>query len=208
MRTGFALLVAVWLANASAPTAAETMRFNITRNDEPIGTHTIEINRTGAETSVNISTDLAVNVLFFTAYRLQQRESERWLDDHLVALRSTSDNNGQRHKVAVATKGPDLELDVDGKTSKLDKDIVPASLWNPDFLRHAVVLDPQDGTVTSISVVDGGREALRLRGRAVQAHHYTVKGRRPQEVWYDDRGRLVRVKIIGSDGSVILFNPA
>jgi hypothetical protein len=157
---------------------------------------------------VNITTDLAVNVLFFTAYHLEQKESERWSDGHLVALRSTTDNNRARHKVGVAMKGSDLELDADGKKTRLDKDIVPASMWNPEFLRHAVVLDPQDGKITPITVTDGGLDHPTVGNRTLQAHHYTVKGRYSEEVWYDDRGRLVRVKIIGSDGSLILYKPA
>jgi hypothetical protein len=150
MKAVFTFLAALWLANvflASANTeaAAETMRFTITQNDDPIGTHTVEINRTDTETTVNITTELAVNVLFFTAYHLEQKESERWVDGHLVALQSATDNNGARHKVTVAMRGSELTLDADGKKSRLDKDIVPASFWNPEFLRHAVVLDPQDG---------------------------------------------------------------
>jgi hypothetical protein len=196
------------VANANTQAAAETMRFTITRNDDPIGTHTIEINRTGTETTVNITTELAVNVLFFTAYHLEQKANEWWIDGHLAALHSITDNNGARHKVAVMMKGSDLELDADGKKSRLDKDVVPASLWNPEFLRHSVVLDPQDGQVAPIRVVDGGLERLRVGNRTLQAHHYTVKGRYSQDVWYDGRGGLVRVKIVGSDGSVILYKPA
>jgi hypothetical protein len=59
-----------------------------------------------------------------------------------------------------------------------------------------------------MTVVDGGLENLTVGNRTLQAHRYTVKGRYSQDVWYDDRGRLVRVKIIGSDGSVILYKPA
>jgi hypothetical protein len=87
MRTALAILAAFWLvANAGARAAAETMRFAITRNGDQIGTHTIEVKRAGAGTSVDITTDLAVNVMFFTAYRLQQKASERWVNGHLVAL--------------------------------------------------------------------------------------------------------------------------
>jgi hypothetical protein len=205
MRTAIAILAALWLiANAGTEAGAETLRFVITRNGDPIGKHTIEINRAGPETSVDIRTDLAVNVLFFTAYRLQQRAGERWIDGHLVALNSTTDNNGTRHKVSVAMKGSELELNADGKISRLDSDVVPSSLWNPDFLKHSKVLDTQDGEVTPVVVVDKGLERI----RSIQAHHYVMKGRYTQEVWYDDRGHLVQVKMTVSDGSVILYKPA
>jgi Family of unknown function (DUF6134) len=207
VRTVLAIFGALWLTNASKPAAAETMQFTITRNGDPIGTHTIEINRAGPETTVNITTDLAVTVLFITAYRLQQRGGERWVTGHLVALNSTTDNNGTHHKVAVMMKGSDLQLNADGKVSRLDKDIVPSSPWNPEFLRHSTVLDTQDGRLSPVSVGDQGLEQLAIRTRTISAHHYAIKSRYSEDVWYDQRGRLVQVKIIGSDGSIILYKP-
>src|ERR1700732_3669196 len=63
-----ALLVAATMA---AQMPSEAMRFAIMRNGEQIGAHAIEINRTGPQTNVRITTDLVVKVLFVTAYRLQ-----------------------------------------------------------------------------------------------------------------------------------------
>jgi hypothetical protein len=41
----------------------------------------------------------------------------------------------------------------------------------------------------------------------MKAHYYEIKGRYSQDIWSDERGRLVQVKLIGSDGSVILYKP-
>jgi Family of unknown function (DUF6134) len=207
MRTALVILGALWLAsNAAFPATAETLNFVITRNGDPIGASTIEMNRTGADTTVHTTTGLAVNVLFFTAYRFQQKTSERWSNGHLVALNSTTDNNGARHKVAVRVKGDQLELYADGENSPLERDIVPSTLWNPDFLKHSTMLDVQDGQVMPVTVVDDGVDKLRVGGQVVPAHHYTINGRYSEGAWYDDQGRLVQVKIIGRDGSIILYN--
>src|SRR5262249_26597015 len=55
----------------------------------------------------------------------------------------------------------------------------------------------------------GGARASRRRRcrRAVSAHHYTIRDRYSPEVWYDHDGCLVRVKVIGPVGSVILYIP-
>ena len=157
MKTALVILGALWLAsNAVIQASAETLNFVITRKGDPIGTSTIEINRTGANTNVDTTTDLAVNVLFFTAYRFEQKTSERWSNGHLVALNSTTNNNGARHKVAVRMNGDQLELYADGENSLLDSDIVPSTLWNPDFLKHSMMLDVQDGQVMPVTVVDDG----------------------------------------------------
>jgi hypothetical protein len=64
--------------------------------------------------TVTTTTDLAVDVLFFTAYRFKQTTTERWNNGHLVSLNSTTDNNGTRHKVAVRSNGDQLQLTADG----------------------------------------------------------------------------------------------
>src|SRR6516165_8164442 len=170
----------------------ETMRFAIMRNGEQIGVHAIEIRRNGQETNVRITTDLTVKVLFVTAYRLQHSSTERWMNGQLVALDSTTDNNGVRHKVSATRGMSGLEVEADGKTSHVDQNVFPASLWNPDLIRHETALDTQDGQVDPISVTDDGSEDLRLGARALKAHHYEIKGRYAQNIWYDERGRLVQ----------------
>jgi hypothetical protein len=198
------LLVAATMA---AQIPSETMRFAIMRNGEQIGTHAIEISRTGMETNVRITTDIVVKVLFVTAYRLQHSATERWMNGQLAALNSTTDNNGTRHKVSATLGTSGLEVEADGKTSRADKNIFPASLWNPELMRRKTALDTQDGQVDPIAVTDDGMEDLSFGARAVKAHHYEIKGRYSQDIWYDERGRLVQVKLIGSDGSVISYMP-
>jgi hypothetical protein len=208
MRTALVLLGVIWLAsNAVSPAAAETMRFEIARNGDPIGTSTIEINRNGDDVTVRTATHVDVNVLFFTAYRFGQMTTEHWNNGHLVNLDSTTDNNGTRHKVAVRLNGDQLQLTADGKVSRLDNDIVPSTLWNPEFLRHSEMLDVGDGKVMHVSVTDEGVDTLDLGDDQVRAHHYTLKARYTQGLWYDDDGRLVQMRLIGPDGSTILYTP-
>jgi hypothetical protein len=194
-------------ATRVAAQPAETMRFAIMRNGEQIGTHAIEISRKGAETDVRVTTDLAVKIFFVTAYRLQHSATERWMNGQLVALDSTTDNNGVRHNVSATRRTSGLEIEADGKTSQVDQNVFPASLWNPELVRHKVALDTQDGRVDPFSVTDDGSEDLRFGERALKAHHYEIKGRYSQDIWYDERGRLVQVKLIGSDGSEISYRP-
>jgi len=202
-----ATLCGLMPATRVAAQPSETMRFAIMRNGEQIGTHAIEINRKGPETDVRVTTELAVKVLFVTAYRLQHSATERWMNGQLVALDSTTDNNGVHHNVSATRGKSGLEVEADGKTSHVDQNVFPASLWNPELMRRKAALDPQDGQVDPISVKDDGSEDLRLGDRALKAHHYEIKTRYSQDIWYDERGRLVQVKLIGSDGSEISYKP-
>jgi hypothetical protein len=170
-----AAIVALLLLIAEAPASAETLRYAIMRNGDQIGTHTVEITRKGAEIAVSLNTNLAVKVLFITAYHLQHLDSEHWVNGRLVALKSSTDNNGTKHSVSVVAKPSGLELDADGKTSQLDPNTVTGSLWNADILHHMQFLDAQDGQVLPLTVIDDGSEDVTIAGRPVKAHHYTLK---------------------------------
>jgi hypothetical protein len=85
--------------------------------------------------------------------------------------------------------------------------VIPASVWNAALVRQTVALDPQDGSVTPIAVVDHGEEPLVLEGRPTTAHHYSISTGIPQDVWYDEHDRLVKVELVGSDGSKIEYRP-
>ena len=185
----------------------DKMRFTITRNDEPIGTQAIEINRAGAETSVSVATDLSVKVMFVTAYRFEQTEKERWVNGKLVGLTSATNANGERHEVQVTANATGLDVKADGKVSRVDQNIMPASFWNPELLARPTLLDTQAGKTAPLTVRDNGMEDLKINRQVVKARHYTVSSMFSQDVWYDSQARLVQSKMVASDGSVIMYRP-
>ncbi len=195
----------VLLLGMATQASAETIRFAIVRNGEQIGTHVVEINRAGQETSVKIATDLDVKVLFVTAYRLQHRATEKWVEGRLVAMSSNTDNNGTRHRVSVSETPAGMEIHADGKSSKADSSLVPGSLWNLELLHRKVMLDAQDGQILPLAVVDHGSQQVTVKSKVVKAHHYTLKSKWVQDVWYDDQDRLVKASLIASDGSEVLY---
>lgn len=206
IRLGVAVVVPLILFMSGAPALPETRRFEITRNGDPIGTHVIEVNRSGNEFLVSVVTDLTVKVLFVTAYRLQIAASERWANGRLIALNSTSNNNGARHVVSAAARGSRLEVTVDGKESIfVDSNVMPNSFWNAEFLRRPIMLDAQDGQVMPVSVRDLGEEDLTINASVIRARRYTVTSRYSQDVWYDDQSRLVQARLVARDGSVITY---
>src|ERR1700678_3956572 len=113
----------------AAEPGAETMKFAVVRNGTQIGTHTIELRRSGPEILVNQSTQIVVKVLFVTAYHFEQTESERWSNNHLAAMESVANDTGTEHKFTVRLKGTVLMVDGDGKTNQVSTTTLPASLW-------------------------------------------------------------------------------
>jgi hypothetical protein len=192
-------------AAAHAETQPETMKFAVMRNDTQIGTNTINVGRSGADTNVEIVTHISVGMAFLTLYKFDQTETEEWANGQLLALTAVTDDNGTLHKTSASNRDGSLVVDGDGQIQKAAASLVPLSLWNTAFLGQSVALNPQDGRIVPVSVVDRGEDDLVVAGRAERAHHYMIKSAYSEDVWYDADSRLIKVELRGSDGSTIRY---
>ena len=192
-------------AVAGTEPAATSLNFTVMRNGEPIGATTMRISRDGGATVADIVTHIQVKIAYITVYRYDQRETERWVDGKLVAMSSLTDDNGTVHKVSATRSGEVLSVEADGKVAEVDPGLFPVSLWNASLLQTTIAINPQDGQLTPVSVVDHGEEPLMLRGQPTTAHHYSIRTSFPQDVWYDHQHQLLKVELRGSDGSRIQY---
>lgn len=190
---------------AHAASATETMKFAVTRDDAPIGTNTIDVIRKGAETSVQIVTHVAVGMAFFTLYKFDQTETELWTNGRLLAMNAVTDDNGTLHHTNANCHDGKLVVEGDGPVQNLATTVLPASLWNSAMLSQNVALNPEDGKLVPVSVVDRGEDNLTVAGRPERVHHYLLKTIFAQDVWYDDGHRLVKMELKGADGSTIRY---
>ena len=204
------LLSAAALFSSSAAPAepmAETLRFEVMREGQQIGTNTIELRRNGSETTVQMMTQVQVKIAFVTVYRFEQTETERWVGGKLMALSAVTNDNGTMHRVKATRANDRLTIEADGKTTEVAGNTIPASLWNPLLLEKTVAFNPQDGTMMPIAVTDRGVDQLVVQGRAKRTRHYVINSTFPQDVWYDDARQLVKVELKVSDGSTIRYQP-
>jgi hypothetical protein len=213
MRTLWLILGTVLLSMAVLPAIAQaepvstTTNFAIVRDGDQIGTCSFRLHRNGRETTAQYVSHIQVKLAFITVYRFDQTETERWVDGRLVALNSVTDDNGTVHKVKATSRGDVLSVDADGTVTEVDPSLMPVSLWNAALVQKTTALNPQDGSIVPLSVVDHGKEQLLLQGRAETAHHYSIKTTFPQDVWYDEQQHLIKVALRGSDGSKIEYQP-
>jgi len=209
MKTGLLILAALAALGAMQwPAAAETIRFAVMRDGQPIGSNTIELQRNGAETTVRMVTRIQVKIAFLTVYRFDQTETERWVDGRLVALDAVTDDNGTPHRVSATSSNGKITVNADGKTSEIAGTTIPASYWNAALLGKTIALNPQDGALVPVAVTDRGEDHVLVQGRPKRARHYVIRTTFPQDVWYDEHRQLVKVELKASDGSTIRYQPA
>ena len=92
LRIAVATLAAVFVVGASASLAkaAETLSYTVTRDGSTIGTHAVTIDQSGAQTKVGVETDIAVKVLFVTAYKFKHASQELWSNGDRKSTRLNS----------------------------------------------------------------------------------------------------------------------
>lgn len=206
----FALLLSLFIlviapALAQQPVAPTQIRhvYDITHNGNKIGTDVVEIDKEGDKTTVKFTTHISVVVMFIEAYRFDHSGVETWTAGHFVSYKSRTNDNGTKHTISAMVVGDKLDLTADGQHSELPQVILPATLWNNDFIGSTEIIDADKGTILSIKVQDLGDEVIELGGAEVHAHHYKITGDFPRDIWFDE-DVPVRIKLIGSDHSTVL----
>ena len=205
-RIACAALAGVIIAGAAQ---AETLNYTVLRDGKTIGTHAVTIEHNGAETQVGVETDIAVKVLFVTAYKFKHASKETWSNGHLVSITSTTDDDGVAKKLDARAENGAIIVDstVKGqeRRQKADAATLPASLWNPATVSQSALLNTLDGQVMTIAVEDMGTEAVETGGAPLNAHHYALSGELTRELWFDDAGRLVRMRFPDKTNTEIVY---
>jgi hypothetical protein len=206
MRAALIIFWSVMLAGAAAAEPShETLKYTVVRKGEQIGTHTVEIRRKDVETTVNIATQVAVKVAFITAYSFRQNNTERWVNGRLASLRAMTDNNGARSKLEVNAGTQGLRIQADGKSLSAPPETMPASLWNPALMKQSVAINTVDGSMMPLKITSKGVEELSTPSGPAKARRFNMQGVFDQDLWYDEQGRLVQLKLKGTDGSDVFY---
>lgn len=179
--------------------------FAVMRGDDQIGTNTISLERNGLETNVQIVTHVAVKALFLTLYHFDLTETEHWLNGRLLAMTSDTNDNGTIYKTNANNSGTTLLVQNGSGEKRVAASTVPISLWNEALLGQSEAIDPKNGNIVPLKVVDRGLESLVIGGHTVRAHHYLVTTTFSQDVWYDSDNRFLKLQMKASDGSTIRY---
>lgn len=172
------------------------------RKGSPIGEYRIDVSQRGKFTVADITTTIKVDVLFLTAYQLSQKGREIWLGDKFISYKGQTNDNGKMHVVSIAAAPNDTVVISNGRRAVAPKGAIPASLWNKQFLDQSVLINPSDGAIVEVKVVDMGSQMLMIDGAQELTKHYHIDGMK-RDVWMVD-GEPVKFQLIGSDNSKVV----
>ncbi len=179
--------------------------FTVVRKGKDIGRHLMTFDKKDNQVDVSIETRVKVKVLMITAYHFDHSAKETWKNGKLTTMKSSTDDNGKKHRMKVTMQGTKLFMEADGTGRPVPVDIIPASLWNKTMVEQASVLNTLDGRTMKINVENAGEEILTVRGAEIKTDHYKIRGELQRDLWYTPSGLLVKVAFNGDDGTEVQY---
>lgn len=185
-------------------------RFDVLRKGRRIGSYDMAFRSLGEELEVRVATHIQVSFLLFFEYRFDSESVARWDARGLrhILIQTVDGSKESRveaerledggYRVTATAGGDELEYVAAAP-------LFPNNQWNADVLEAGQVLDTLTGHLHQVTIQHEGRESLPMADRTVTAEHFRYQGELQQDAWYDERGRLLKLRFPSRDGVPVEF---
>ncbi len=194
------LLASIGMAFGAASFSAATEKvpasgewnFTALLDGNPIGSHRFTVTSKGDERVVVSDAEFAVKMLGFTAYRYRHHAEEQWQGECLVALATTTDDDGKPLGVRGEKQGDALVIRGTNESPSVKGCVMTFAYWNPALKSQTRLIDPQTGKLESVQVKSNGGGTIDVHGKPVEATGFRITGtKHPIDVWYGPQGDWV-----------------
>ena len=204
---GLALSAALPAAAAapSRPLAhPRALSFDILRNGAVIGRHTMRFAEDGARLTVDIEIRIKVRFAAIPVFRYEHNSREIWQGGRLVALDTSTNDDGTPFRVKARADGDHLV--VDGSVGHLivPGDIMPTSYWDRRMVAQSEALDSQRGRVVHLVITPGAPDTIEVDGALAATERYGVSGDLDMTLWYLPGGEWAKL-VFEAKGAPIVY---
>ncbi len=175
-----------------------------------VGTHLVTISASDDGYVIAVDNEIAARFLFWT-HREAFHQTEVWRDGRLIEFRRSSTQPGGEQTVTVLARAIGDKLVVNGPAGRVAApgNVLSSHPWNPGILTQHRLISTEDGTLKKVHVAPAGEEALTAGGVQVLARKYVMTGDLTRELWYDEHGLCLQVRLSKAGTTVtITLNPA
>lgn len=189
--TALAVLCLSSAGATATPSVAGRTEFNVTRNGQPFGSHTIVVTGSGDSLRAQSTVSLRANMGPVTMFRLEQTCAETWHDGVLLGLRCNTFKDGRRTRVEAQRDGDRLRVTGADGENWFPLGVFPTSWWTAPPANATQLIDTETGESMEVRVTRMGRESIEVGGQTIQADRIRVQGSLTGDLWYDTQGRWV-----------------
>ncbi|MFQ5972443.1 MAG: DUF6134 family protein [Alphaproteobacteria bacterium] len=209
LATTFLVLIVLGVSFAASADHLDEYEYTIYRSGKSIGYHRVTFQPRDGHVEVKEKSHLRVRAGFLTLYQFDHERSEVWKDGVLTYSKGKTNRNGKELDITVEANGHGYFREVNGKVDRLDPSRKVLALWDKSILDHKSFFSVVEDKTIDVSFQYGGKQKLQLSGRELDVDYYKMTGDEEREVWYDQAGHVVRVKLrrFGSDIEYVLKLP-
>ncbi len=180
--------------------------FDVYLNDKKVGKHLFTVAEVGGVRHVQSEASFKYKILLIPAYRYEHSAAERWADNCLMTVDSSTNANGKHSQISGEKTGDGFVVEKGDTPVQLPECIMTFAYWNPDFLGQSRLLNPQTGEYVDVRVEEVGDEMLEVRGQAVTATRFKVTAYEVDlTLWYSPDDEWLALESVAKGGHVIRY---
>ena len=170
------------------------LRFRALRDGAPIGEHRVTFRSDGDRLTVATRVDIAVKVLFITAFRFRHDAEEVWQADRLVSVKSTTNDNGTLLQVSGTAVADGFRIiGDDGPFLASGRLLTSNTLWDRRIVNEQRLIDVQHGgEIGLVTRVLGDEQVDTPQGPVRATRHHLITPYYACSVFHDTDGRWVK----------------
>lgn len=203
--------MATLLVMSAAPSPAsanQTWDFRVFLDDKEIGTHRFDLIEQGAGRQLTSTARMKVKLLFVTAYTYDHHDVEQWQGDCVSQLSSTTDDNGEKHRVDVQRSDGTMIVKTLEGTQRLGECVLTFAYWNPAMLEQTQLLNSQDGEYVTVKIKDAGADSIVVRGVQTPARRYELRSEKLSiDLWYSEQKEWLALESKTERGQKLIYKP-
>ena len=199
----------VSLANTvTSAEEARSWRFTVWLDETPIGYHQVSIEKENDKKTVHTQADFDVRLLFIPVYSYEHETHERWENNCLVDITSTTNDNGDEYFIDSTQQQNQLAIQTKNGRTALQGCVRSFAYWDIELLNSERLLNTQTGEYQSVSVTDMGKGLLPVEEEQIEARHFrlVVEGM-AIDLWYTDEMRWLALQSVTESGAVLRYLP-
>ena len=185
------------------PLYGREILFDVLRGGDKVGFHRVHFEKSDQGLTVRSRFELEIGFLFFAAYTFLYTSEARWVGGELKSLKASVNDNGEFFSLAAHRDQDRISIRNPDGINTTNAPLIPTNHWNAAVLSQSRVLNTLTGDINNVRITAQTREQVETEQGPVLATHYVYSGDLETEVWYDAKGRWVKMRFTASDGSTI-----
>lgn len=199
----------VSIANTTVNTGySKSWKFRVMLDDRPIGYHHVNVNRAQNRKKVHTQANFVVKILFIPVYSYDHETQERWVDNCLVDINSTTDDNGEDYFINSKQSEEKLMLETQDGMNSLKGCVRTFAYWDVDLLKSDRLLNTQTGEYENVEITDMGTGVLSFDGNEIEARQFRLVAKDMAiDLWYTKDMHWLALESVTESGAVLRYLP-